>query len=64
MHALASLLAALALLATSADAKAKPRDAILLSQVSRPPPRPSSGCLTSCSPHARTSKGRRTYLTD
>lgn len=34
MYALASLLAALALLATSADAKAKPRDAILLSQVS------------------------------
>ncbi|KAG6365140.1 hypothetical protein INS49_006747 [Diaporthe citri] len=33
MHALISLLAALALLATSADAKAKPRDAILLSQV-------------------------------
>lgn len=34
MYALASLLAALALLATSADCKAKPRDAILLSQVS------------------------------
>lgn len=34
MHAVVSLLAALALLATSADAKAKPRDAILLSKVS------------------------------
>ncbi|KKY39271.1 hypothetical protein UCDDA912_g00691 [Diaporthe ampelina] len=33
MHALVSLLAALALLATSAGAKAKPRDSILLSQV-------------------------------
>lgn len=33
MHTLISFLAALALLATSADAKAKPRDAILLSQV-------------------------------
>lgn len=33
MRVLISFLAALALLATSADAKAKPRDAILLSQV-------------------------------
>lgn len=40
MHALISLLAALALLATSAEAKAKPRDAILLSQVSSPAPCP------------------------
>lgn len=40
MHALTSILAALALLATSAEAKAKakPRDAILLSQVSPPSP--------------------------
>lgn len=58
MHALISLLAALALLATSAEAKAKPRDAILLSQVRSPPPhqtkgqRTSSRCLIRLPSHA------------